>query len=223
LPKSNRSSWRELHHLLYDAVEGGGEKLAEAISVALHSLQVLNELLYHKNKGLRTSLSTKKKPKKKSNTMDFQQCKEFQSSAVFWLPRKVREARMRKDVKLQEAEEENLQKSRCKKLNAAAALYKKQQLAEAKVEQERIKKVKKKERKKKAKHLATSRGEKQCQKGAENTQKALQLSQRGKRPATEKIAPKSKHAHGAVGLQVEVVATEEALPEPAKQLRTQTI
>jgi hypothetical protein len=31
--------------------------------------------------------------------MDLQQRKEFQSSAVFWSPRKVREARVREDVK----------------------------------------------------------------------------------------------------------------------------
>jgi hypothetical protein len=223
LPKGNRCSWRELHRLLDDAVEGGSGKSAEAVSVALHSLQVLNELLHHENKGLRTSLSTKKKRKNKSKTMDLQQRKEFQSSAVFWSPRKVREARVREDVKQQEAEEENLQKSQRKELKAAAALYKKQQLAEAKVERERIKEVKKKERKEKTEHLAASRAEKQCQKEAGNTQKALQSSQRGKRSASEKIAPKSKRACGAVGLQVEVVAAEEAPPEPPKQSRTRTI
>jgi hypothetical protein len=212
--KGNRSSWRELHHLLDDAVEGGSGRSAEAVGVALHSLQVLNELLHHENKGLRTSLSTKKKRNNKSNTMDLQQRKEFQSSAVFWSPRKVREARVREDMKQQEAEEGNLQKSQRKELKAAAALYKKQQLAEAKVERERIKEVKKKEREDKAKRLAASRAEKQRQKETENTQKALQLSQRGKRPASEKVAPKSKRARGAVGLQVEVVAAEEAPPEP---------
>jgi hypothetical protein len=40
-------------------------------------------------------------------------------------------------------------------------LYKKLQLAEAKVEQEKIKEVKKKERKKKAEYLAASRVKKQ--------------------------------------------------------------
>jgi hypothetical protein len=63
-PKGNRSSWRELHHLLDDAVEGSCGKSAGAVGVALHSLKVLNELLHHENKGLRTSLSTKKKRKK---------------------------------------------------------------------------------------------------------------------------------------------------------------
>jgi hypothetical protein len=60
---------------------------------------------------------------------------------------------VRKDVKQQEAEEESLWKSQRKELKAAAALYKKQQLAEAKVEQ--------KERKEKAERLAASRAKKQ--------------------------------------------------------------
>jgi hypothetical protein len=90
------------------------------VSSALHSLQVKNELLHHKNKGLCNALTTKKKHKKKSNTMNLQQRKEYQSSAVFWSPRKVREARVREGVKQQEAEEEKLQKSCRKELKAAA-------------------------------------------------------------------------------------------------------
>jgi hypothetical protein len=113
-------------------VRDGGRKSQEAVSSALHSLQVKNELLHYKNKSLCDALTTKKKHKKKSNTMDLQQCKEYQSSAVFWSPRKVREAQVRKGVKQQEAEEKKLQKSHRKELKAAAALYKKQQLAEAK-------------------------------------------------------------------------------------------
>ena len=42
------------------------------MSSALHSLQVKNELLHHENKGLRDALTTKKKHKKKSNTIDLQ-------------------------------------------------------------------------------------------------------------------------------------------------------
>jgi hypothetical protein len=104
--------------LLDNAVTDGGRKSQEAVSSALHSLQVKNELLHHKNKGLRNTFTTKKK--QKSNTMNLHQRKEYQSSAVFWSPRKVREAQVRKGVKQQEAEEEKLQKSHCKELKAAA-------------------------------------------------------------------------------------------------------
>jgi hypothetical protein len=62
---------------------------------------------------------------------------------MFWSPRKVREANARKQVKQRDAAEEMLQKSRRKELKAAASLYKKQQLADAKVERQRLKEVKK--------------------------------------------------------------------------------
>jgi hypothetical protein len=153
--------------LLDNAVTDGGRKSQEAVSSALHSLQVKNELLHHKNKGLRNTFTTKKK--QKSNTMNLHQRKEYQSSAVFWSPRKVREAQVRKGVKQQEAEEEKLQKSHCKELKAAAALYKKQQLAEAKAERERVKIVKQREREQKTERLAAFQAKKQRQKDAANT------------------------------------------------------
>jgi hypothetical protein len=92
----------------------------------MHSLQVQNELLNHKSQGLRTTLEGKRTRKSKGKTLDLQQRKEFHGSAMFWSPRKVREANAHKQVKQRDTAEEMLQKSRCKKLKAAASLYKKQ-------------------------------------------------------------------------------------------------
>jgi hypothetical protein len=209
--------------LLDNAVKDGGRKSQEAVSSALHSLQVKNELLHHKNKDLRNAFTTRKKHKKKSNTMNLHQRKEYQSSAVFWSPRKVRKAQVRKGVKQQEAEEEKLQKSHCKELNAAAALYKKQQLAEAKAEQERVKIVKQREREQKTERLAAFQVKKQRQKGAANTQKALQLSQRGKKPASQKPASKPKRVRRAVEVQDGVEAAEATPAALLKSSQTCTI
>jgi hypothetical protein len=128
------------------AVSNMAAKSLQKLEHALHSLQVQNELLNHENQGLRTSLEGKRTRKSKGKTLDLQQRKEFHGGAMFWLPRKVQEAHARKQVKQRDATEEMLQKSRRKELKAAASLYKKQQLAEAKVEQQRLKEVKKQER-----------------------------------------------------------------------------
>jgi hypothetical protein len=74
--------------------------------------------------------------------------------------------------------------------------------------------VKKKERNNKAAWLAAARIEKQYHRKAENAQKALQLSQRGKRTASQKAAPKAKRAHHAVEVQdsAEVGETSAAAP-----------
>jgi hypothetical protein len=118
--------------------------------------------------------------------------------------------------------EEMLHKSRRKKLKAAASLYKKQQLAEAKVERQRLKEVKKQERNAAAAQRNVAKTQKQQECNAVNTQKALQLSQRGKRPALQKAASKSKRARGAEQVQ-EGAEAAPALPAPSKQSQTRTI
>jgi hypothetical protein len=111
-----------------------------------------------------------------------------------------------------------LQKSRRKELKTAASLYKKQQLAEAKVEQQRLKEVKKQERDAAAAQHNAAKTQKQQERNAVNTQKALQLSQRGKRPASQKNASKSKCGHGAEQVQ-EGAEAAPALPAPPKQYK----
>jgi hypothetical protein len=70
--------------------------------------------------------------------------------------------------------------------------------------------------KEKAERLAASRAEKQRQNEGENTQQALQLSQRAKRPASQKTAPKNKRARGAVGVQGGEDVGKDASTEPPK-------
>ncbi|KAF1935526.1 hypothetical protein EJ02DRAFT_361324, partial [Clathrospora elynae] len=57
--EGNESTWRQLRHLFDSAVKDTIVVEAKKLSDTLHSLQVQNELLHHKNKGLRTALSTK--------------------------------------------------------------------------------------------------------------------------------------------------------------------
>jgi hypothetical protein len=195
------TSWRDLNNLFHVAVVDTNTVAAKRLSASLHSLQVQNELLNYENKGLRDTVATKKKHANKSKPLEMQQRKKFYATGVFYSPRKVREARALEATKQQQEEAETRRKLEARELRAAAALYKKQQLEARKLEREKVKEVKQKEREEKAKRLAASRAEKQHQKEAENTQKALQLSQRAKRPASPKTAPKNKRARGAVGVQ----------------------
>jgi hypothetical protein len=111
-----------------------------------------------------------------------------------------------------EAESQKLYKTQQKELKAAAALYKKQQLEEARKAWEIDKERKKQEQKAKAERLAVTRLEKQHQKNAANTQKALQLSQGGKRPASQKAASKPKRARTDVAA-VDGAEAAEAAPK----------
>ena len=73
----------------------GAEEEAKQITHSLYYLQVQNKLLLHENQGLRESLRIKKKHKKQGYTLDLQQRKEYHGGAVFWSPRKMREAQAR--------------------------------------------------------------------------------------------------------------------------------
>ena len=103
-------------------------------------MSIQNELLHHENKGLREAVSTKKKHKNKGKTLDLQQRKEYHGGAVFWSPKKVREARVRQEVKEREVEESQLQKAQTKEIKASAKLYKLQIAEEKRMAREVAKK-----------------------------------------------------------------------------------
>ncbi|KAF1942975.1 hypothetical protein EJ02DRAFT_317756, partial [Clathrospora elynae] len=100
-PEGDGSSWKQLRHLIDAAVKDKAEKPSQKLSAAMHLLQ---------------------KHQKKSKSLDLQQRKEYHGGAVYWSPRKVREARARESVKQTEKEAEKLQKAETKQLKAAATL-----------------------------------------------------------------------------------------------------
>jgi hypothetical protein len=84
--------------LVENVVREGDEKSAKKITLSLHHLQVQNDLLLPENVGLREALPTKKKHKKKGNTLNCQQRQEFHGVAFLWSPSKVNEARFRERI-----------------------------------------------------------------------------------------------------------------------------
>jgi hypothetical protein len=90
---------RDVRHLIDKVVVDSASKSSQKLKAALHSFQVQNELLHYENNGLRAALTVKKKHGKKNRPLDLQQRKEYHGGAVFWSPRKVKEAEARKVVK----------------------------------------------------------------------------------------------------------------------------
>jgi hypothetical protein len=75
--------WRKLRMVFKAAVADKSKVEAKRLKASLHSLRTQNELLHLKNDGLQQALLAKKKHKKKSNTLDLRQRKEYHSGAVF--------------------------------------------------------------------------------------------------------------------------------------------
>jgi hypothetical protein len=102
-----------------------------------------------------------------------------------WTLRKLREGRVHKKVRKREEQELQLQKSVDKELKAAATLYKKKIQEEKRVAREEAKVVRQKE-------VAEKAAERERQKKARNSTKAIQLSQKGKRKASQASSTKNK-------------------------------
>ncbi|KAI0576048.1 RNA 3-terminal phosphate cyclase, partial [Pyrenophora tritici-repentis] len=123
----------------------GGYRGAERVEMSLHArtavvhhLSVQNELLKHKNEGLKEALQHKQKHKKKSKVLDLQQRQEYHGGSVFW-SRKLREARAREAVRERDEIEEKLQKAHAKKQREEAQLQRQVELEQKRVERERLK------------------------------------------------------------------------------------
>jgi hypothetical protein len=114
-----------------------------------------------------------------------------------WTPRKLREGKAREKVRKREEQELQLQKSVDKELKAAAMLYKKKIQETAKIAREKAKVVKEKEKAEKA-------AERELQKQARDSAKAIQLSQKGKRPPPPKTSDRNKVVVVQLLLKVEV-------------------
>jgi hypothetical protein len=162
------------------AIKEGAEKKGKKITLSLSHLQAQNDLLEAENKGLRHALNTKKKHKEKNKPLDLQQREEYHGGAVFWSPSNIREARYRERVRSREEEEEKVQKAERRHIKEQAALLKKIEQDEAKVERERKKKKREEERKRKAAERAENQRRKQQEREAAIAQKALQLYQKGR-------------------------------------------
>ena len=92
------------------------------------------------------ALLVKKRHQKKSYTLQLNRPKEYHGGAVFWSPKKVRQAKEDEMERQQEQQQLQLQKAKRSKLRRQAQLYKLQIAQEKRVERERLKEVREKER-----------------------------------------------------------------------------
>jgi hypothetical protein len=200
--KTNNTSvpaWCQAKRLLHAAINRLLSK-AKEVSTFLHHLTAQNELLNDKNDRLCKVLSTKKKHNKKSKVLDLQQRNEYYSGAVFWSPRKVREACSRDATNKRLQDAENICKGEMKKLKAATTFYNKKIAEEKRVAQEEAKVVRDWEKAEKA--AATA-----AEKAAQNTKKSILTTQLDKRKFSLVFSSKDKYQKhsGSAAAAAEVV------------------
>jgi len=106
------SNWRKTERLLREVVTDRGDPRAQKLSRAFHRISVQKSLLTHEAQGLRQALNNERLRRKRGKALPLEQPEEYHGGAVFWSPRKVKEAR---DRQLQQGlEEEQLQHQKAK-------------------------------------------------------------------------------------------------------------
>ncbi|KAF2240277.1 hypothetical protein BU26DRAFT_535985 [Trematosphaeria pertusa] len=204
-------SWIQLRKIFDAAVADKAKVEAKRLSQGIHSLQVNNALLHNENSGLQQALNTKRKHKTKRTTLDLQHRDEYHGGAVFWSPKKLREAREREATKRDEAEQLQLQKTHDRDLKAAAMLYKKKQAEAAKLARQHAAEERREAKKARAAELASDQALKKQQRDAATAQKSHDTSNTAKRKASHTAAKNSAKRRRVVGAASRV----EAAPPPA--------
>ncbi len=205
--------WRKLDRLVRSTVTEQGAVESRKLRSSLHHIAIQNELLRAEIEGLRDALVVKKRHNKKSKVLNLQQRGEYHGGAVFWSPRKIREAQYRERVQQQLKQDEELQKVEMKELKEAARLYKQKIEIEKRVAREADRAAKAQA---KAEQIATKKAEKE----ARNTAKAIQLSQKGKRKASRAPTAKNKRPKSGGRPAAFIEATCAAPAAPTQTTRT---
>jgi hypothetical protein len=103
-------------------------KEVKKIRRSLHHISAQNSILRAENRGLREALFIKKKREKKSYTLQLNNSNEYHGGAVFYSPKKIRQAHLDEIEKRRQKDEIKLQKAERKQLQQQARLYKLQQV-----------------------------------------------------------------------------------------------
>jgi hypothetical protein len=104
------SDWRKIERLLRQIVVDQGNKQVKRLSQVLHTNSVQNALLKDEIKGLRKALINERTRRKRGKPFLLKEPEGYHGGAVFWSPRKVKDAHERQQLK--ECEEQQLQHQR---------------------------------------------------------------------------------------------------------------
>ncbi|KAF2844176.1 hypothetical protein T440DRAFT_473600, partial [Plenodomus tracheiphilus IPT5] len=105
------SNWRKTEGLLREVVKDRGDPRAQKLSQAFHSISVQKTLLEHEVQGLREALINERLRRKRGKALPLQEPEDYHGGAIFYSPRKVKEARERQQQQELEEEQQRLQKA----------------------------------------------------------------------------------------------------------------
>jgi hypothetical protein len=105
------SIWRKTESLLRQVVADRSDPRAQKLSRAFHQITVQKSLLIHETQGLRQAPNNERTCRERGKALCLQAAVKYHGGAVFWSPRKVKDARDRLHQQELEEEQQRLQKA----------------------------------------------------------------------------------------------------------------
>ncbi|KAI1669108.1 hypothetical protein L13192_06567 [Pyrenophora tritici-repentis] len=170
--------WVKIYSLIRHISRGERSRVVRRLNKTLHQLVVENRLLRNEIKGLTEELCRRGERQKSYPLKRRERLDTPHGGAVFWSPRKLRQAREQWAEKQQKRDQEKLQKTRISELREQARLYKLKVTQEKRAAREAAKEVRMKEK-------AEKEAERARKKLNNNTKKPIRQSQNGKRKASK--------------------------------------
>jgi hypothetical protein len=226
--RESPTGWGHVEQALDQVVKDPEAEQVRKLKASIHRAATATKLISTELEGLQTALNTKSRRKQRSKPLLLSPAPEDSEhpggGATFWSLRKIQSARAKRAEMEAKQHEDELKKAEMRELRAANKLFKEKVAQEKRVERQRAKVVREKEKAEKAERAAHARHEKQQQKEAANAAKAIQLSQRGKRPASKKPALKKPSRRRVIAAgSSSAAAPEPTLPPPKTTSRGRTI
>jgi hypothetical protein len=211
--------WQAVDAHLAAAVKDRFSEDAVVVRDTLHHLAVKDQLLEMENSKLKKALYHEKRGTKKKRPLPVHRQQSWEAETEWWSPSRVN----RGQRLLEEAEEaEKAEKSRkadTAKLKESSRLFKQQLEADRKVTREKEKKERNERRAAERQAINERKAERERQKQLQDQEKAMKLSQRGKRTASQPAAPNKQQKRGAAASAAEASAPR---PEPTPPPKTTT-
>jgi hypothetical protein len=104
------SDWRKIRQLVGDAVADRDPRKISKLNQTIHRLSIRSTLAEHENTRLKEALINERKRRKRGKALPLEAAEEYHGGAVFWSPRKVKDARDRLQQQELEEEQQQLQK-----------------------------------------------------------------------------------------------------------------
>jgi hypothetical protein len=188
------SNWRKTESLLREVVTDRSDPRAQKLSRAFHQISVQKSLLTHEAQGLRQALNNERLRRKRGKALPLEPAEEYHGGAVFWSPRKVKEARdrqLQQGLEQEQLQQQRAEAARLRQERRQGKLQAAQQRRAARVEAQIIR------QEKKACEAADQASRQAACKARQRLQQALKTSQKSKKrslKASIKAASKKRAA-----------------------------